>query len=787
MNLLTLPTKRTMRLLGVALIAPLLLFALFTAAAAEEGTDRLRWEITADTVTRLSDPDRVIAEGNAVLSRVTGAPLVISADWMSYDPQAGTAQAKGGVRISSSGESSSADAASFHLESGTGTLEKATIHLRDDGFYLKGDRVEKTGPETYYLEDAWLSACRPDDAECAPAWAFTGGRVRITVDGMAHIHHSTFRIKERPLLYAPYLLLPAKTKRQSGFLFPEVSFSQRDGFGLNLPYFINLSRSADITLYPRTLSKRGLLAGAEFRYVIAPQSKGVVQVSFLDDRQDDDAKEDFLGDGLLRETRNRYWVRAKADHRFRDDLVARLDLDFTSDQDFIREFDSGHQGYSRSNRDFERIFGRELSDASLSTRRSSLLLNRYTPHTLMAAELVMQQDTRHTMGLDAQGNLTGIDLLRGPLQALPRLSYYGRLPLSLASRPLSLAWNSEYVHYWRSRGIGAQRLDLHPRLITPMPRGGGWLEGRFSVGVRQTIYQLSKHGNVAAQDSWLYDDFQNRTAVDVEANLATTLLREFKLASALAGSSQGGYQRLEHLLRPNLIYTYQSRSSQSQLPSLDGVDRLRAKNWLTFELNNYFEMVGETAAKGDLNTPAISSRPLGFIKLAQSYDLAEIRRDIGAGESRRELSDLRFELQASPGGGLGLRYLANLSMYGQGLTRHELRGSYRTAGGAWFDLGYRYLRYSDMVEPYFYTTSGERRHDLVARAEAPLSRRLKLHGLLNHSLSDRRVVEAILGLVYKPECWSLGLEARRYLDDTSLMMVFSLDNIGEAFGLEQVW
>lgn len=726
-----------------------------------------QWELSADRLIHRQEPEGrlVVAEGDVVLSRsaASGGALVIKADRMSYYPDQALVEARGRVRLESPDEEVEAAGVSLSLAQETGTLTAATIFLPASGLYIKGGVIEKTGELTYDLRDAWLSACHPDE-ECPPAWSLTSKRAKITLEGMAHLHHAAFRVREIPTAYFPYLLLPANTKRQSGFLFPEWSHSRRDGLGVSLPYFVNLSPSADLTLHPRYLEHRGLLAGTEFRYAAGPASRGMLVASFLKDRTVDDETYDFKSDGLWRSTTNRYWVRGKADHDFGAKLRGRLDLDLVSDQDFIQEFDSGSLGYSALEVEFNEKFGRDLLEPSLTTRQSVLQLGKTRDKMALTGELRLQQDTRHRKPAIS------------PLQSLPRLNLAARTPLR--QRFSSLAWKSEYIHYWRSRGIAAHRLDLHPQLVTPMPRARGWLEGRVTTGVRQTMYQVTEHGDA----HWVHERYQDRSAVDLKANLATTLVRDFNLAPRRDPRPEAaGYQRrwLEHMIRPNLIYTYVNRTDEDKLPRLDAVDRLERKNWLTYELNNYFELAGIRPAAGKAGGD-FHSRSLGYFQVAQTYNLRESwRENLGADETGREFSDLRFELRADPLTNLSLRYQTNLSVYGLGVTRYELRGGYRPARGGSFAINYRYLKYGRMIEPYFYTTRGEEMEDIVANFDTPLTATVGLYGLLNQSLSADHIAEAAIGLRYQPHCWAVELELRRYLDEKSVMIIFTLDTIGQ--------
>ncbi len=737
------------------------------------------WEITADTLIHYENPKSIFAEGNVVLVRPkeAGPPLTITADWMRYDVELGLVKARGHVFIESpGGDEVSAEAAKLDLNTQIGTMEDATIFTADNHLYIKGKTVEKTGELTYTLHGSRISACEPVEGK-RQAWAIESKRARITVDGMTHLLHPRLEVKDVPVVYSPYMVVPTKTRRETGFLFPEWSHSSRDGFTLLAPFFINLSPSADVTLYPNYMTERGLMYGGEFRYAAGPRSQGLFLLSYLRDDLADTDNDEYKSDRLVRDAQSRYWLRGKADHDFGSGLVGRLDLDLVSDQDFLQEFKEGSLGYDKNKMEFSRMFRRDLQEASLTDRESTAQLVKSWADMVLSGELRTIQDVRNDLILstnDGDGTLESGEVVSrdkrvSPLQALPRLDFTGRVPLGM--KRLSFAWDTEYVNYWRERGTGAHRLDLHPQLITPLPRGG-WIEGKITTGVRETAYEIQTNKN----SDWTYDRFQERTAFDFEGNIATLLMRDFDVAL-------GGATWLEHTIRPNLIYSYVTRTSEAELPSLDSVDRLEygqrksIKNWLTYEWNNYFDIGGDDGKENFWN------RQLAQFKVFQTYDLRENRIELTSPtDQRREFSDVRFDLQAYPWAPLLLRYQTNLSVYGQGVTRYELMGRYTTPWKASFSLDYRYLRHSGMLEPYFYTTLGESQHDLQATVNTPLTATLTAYGYINKSFSTDHTVESTLGFLYKPECWLMEVEMRRSTaGEQSIMIIFSLDGIGRAF------
>lgn len=738
----------------------------------------LPWEITADSLVHLKDPDSILAEGNVIVIRPKGqgTGMFIRADWARYDVERGTIRARGNVHILSGADEITAGSADLNLEAQTGTFTDSTIFMAENHMYVSGQEVVKTGEFSYTLNKGWATACKPEEGK-SPPWSFTSSSAKLTVDGMAQLSNAVFHVKDLPLAYTPYMVFPAKTKRESGLLFPEWSNSSRSGFGLMVPVFLNISPSTDATFYPGYLSERGIQYGGEFRYVKGPVSRGTFLLSYQHDDLDDgaDLANEYKDDGLIRREANRYWLRGKANHDFGDNLTARLDLDLVSDQDYLQEFKEGSMGYTASNLLFLDEFGRDLREETIFERESSLQLIKVWSNMVAGGELRIRQDTRHDiqLGIDdgdgvlEAGEFTVLSRPTSPLQALPRLDFTGRLPIS--GTRMSAAWESEYVNYWRADGVGAQRLDLHPKLISFLPRGG-WIEGKVSAGARETAYQVQAYGD----SSWDKDSFQDRQAYDFTGNVATTFLRDFDL---------GKNDWLEHLVRPNLIYEYLTRTQElpnigDTLDYFDSVDRLERRNWLTWQLNNYFT-IGGVNNKGDF-----WNRNLGLFRIQQTYDLREKNPEssgLPVEGKRYDWSDLRLEMTAYPTPNWALGYQTNLSMYGKGVTRYELLNQYSLAGGHSFALNYRYLRNNGMLAPYFYTESGESSHDLIGMISARLSPTLTASYYLVKSFSEDNTVESRARLIYQPACWMVELETSKTADDQRVMLIFSLEGIGRAF------
>jgi LPS-assembly protein len=726
----------------------LLVLAASPAGAAEAKPGP--WAITADRITSRQTPQEVTAEGQVVVDGPAGdghGPLTIKADTLSYQETGNLLKAQGQVSIKEEGSGLvRAESLRLNLADRTGHLDATTISLAEQELNFTGRLAEKTGPDSYRFEDGVVTSC-PAEGDQAPTWSIRCREARITIDGMAVLKHASLRIGRLPVLYTPFLILPAKTTRQSGFLFPEISQSRRDGTGFIIPLFVNLSPSTDLTLYPGQYSRRGPFFGLEFRHLNRADSLLTLQVDYLHDRTSDTgpagSDEDYRHDGYLRDTHDRYWLRGKGDHYFSPRLALRIDLDAVSDQDFIHEYRSALDGFDRNTRDYLGSFNRGLTEASLEYRESTLQLAGHGDLTTASAELRYVDDPRRR-----QSEVE-------PLHTLPRLTMHSRLPL--ADWPLSFAWDSEYLNYYRTEGVGYQRLDLYPRLVTPLPLGR-FLDGTIAGGLRETAYLIKTSGD-PVDGGWRGQDHPNRTAWDVDANIATLLSRDFH-------PDYRQLQRFSHLIRPNLGYRYHGSDNQDGLPEIDGTDRLADTSQLYWQLNNYF--LAEGRDRGD--RPYASQ--IGNFKISQSFDLREGQRDLVNPDDRRHpFSDLLIDLELAPLPATSLRYQAALNMYGERFTSYQLQAHYSDSRSNNLQIGYNYARGSAS--------------DLSLILQFGLAQRLATRYSTSLSLLEDHKTSESLSLIYTPPCWSMEMKVSQDSNDRRLMVLFSLTGIGKALEIDQ--
>ncbi|HXI89002.1 MAG TPA: putative LPS assembly protein LptD, partial [Blastocatellia bacterium] len=131
-----------------------------------------------------------------------------------------------------------------------------------DYVFFTAARVQKTGPDTYELFDADVTACE----DVIPKWSFKTRHAELKMGDRVIMRNAVFRVKTLPAFVLPYVWIPAtRRERKSGFLLPSTGSSNQKGRTLKLAYYQTLGQSADITFRGDIYTQRGLGMGAEFR------------------------------------------------------------------------------------------------------------------------------------------------------------------------------------------------------------------------------------------------------------------------------------------------------------------------------------------------------------------------------------------------------------------------------------------------------------------------------------------------------------------------------------------
>ncbi|NLY42302.1 MAG: LPS-assembly protein LptD [Desulfovibrionales bacterium] len=621
------------------------------------------WRLYADKTAASHDNNFVEAFGNVVLDRQGD---YIKADYARYYHSTKWVYLKGNIDAKFQGDYLKADEAEFDLDSNTGWLKDGQIFMDDPHMYFTGALLKKTGPETYEFREATVTICDGD----RPAWSIKTTRGDVTVDGYAHLWGPRFQVLDQPLLFSPYAVIPVKTKRQSGFLIPEIGSSDRLGLFVNQPYYHVLGEEHDITLFANAMTTRGLMLGAEYRHTPNIHSKGLWHVDYLQDLQTESTSRYEDNQDMTRSNKSRWWIRGKYDGYLGEpDWILKMDLDLVSDQDYLRDFSSGYSGFKKSRRDFLQSFGRDIEDNDNNLRVNRMLISHNW------AQVGVQGLLEYTQNLTYGNNNKnpGMDHSADPtIQRLPEINLHV-YPVSLAATPFTFEGSGQFVSFWREYGTTGTRFDVHPIISFPFHVEFGSLIPK--AGWRGTTYFLQRFENDEQVDN--EHDVRSRSVPDFSATAYTELSRIFSLATnADLSADQDTWLDIRHAIQPRLEYTYIPDIKQDDLPYFDPLDRIEATNELRYSLTNILttktgRLQPDPNKQGALGA-VYDYFELGRLRLEQGYNIEEASRteDLHA-YARRPFTDILADLTTELTPWVSVRNKSWYSPYLNKITEHE--------------------------------------------------------------------------------------------------------------------
>ena len=143
-----------------------------------------------------------------------------------------------------------------------------------------------------------------------------------------------FYIYDTPIFLLPAGKFPLTTEKRSGILLPELSYSNKNGFDLEIPYYLNLASNYDMTISPRYIEERGLAFTSNLRY-LTKNSAGSFNFSSLFN--------DINYERLFNTESNRWGISFQHTGEITDNLY--IDIDYSNVSDFLYIRDLGSDLY----------------------------------------------------------------------------------------------------------------------------------------------------------------------------------------------------------------------------------------------------------------------------------------------------------------------------------------------------------------------------------------------------------------------------------------------------------
>jgi LPS-assembly protein len=726
--------------------------------------------IRADRITADDTAKTVLALGEVEIER-EGRRLY--ADRVLLHTDTMLADASGRVRFTTAGEVMSGRRMLADMNTGTGKIYDARLLLTPTHFYLSGQEIERLGPDTYWARNASLTSCDGEN----PPWRFSSQEINVEVDGYGTARNATFDIKGQPVLWSPWFLFPAKTRRQSGLLLPNFAFSSRDGFTYSQSYFQTLGESQDLTLSANIMTERGVNWGLEYRYNLDGKSKGIFMLDFMPG--DSQAEELWQSGANAGNYDTRWWLRGKADHYFDAKTSLRLDFDTISDRDYLQEFDFYNTGYWSSIRQLRTWFNRDI-DSQYSLSRTNILNfnHRRESESFNAAMIYYDR----------------LDTNKTTLQQLPYLTF-DMARQSIGDTPLYFSMDAAYSYYYREEDSRGHTLDIAPQISMPL-NFSDYLILEPSLRWRPRLYELSlddqEKENMDAQG------FSNDINFTVDASSYLYNVYDF--------SDDDSDLKIKHALRPRISYTYQSAMSGSEtLPWLMRRNELNF-NRVSYGLENSFTVKTavpppaeeeQTSPEGNASLPSLSAKDIAVLKtiidhtpdaysstvgdaqynefmrlnLYHSYYLQDYADAWGESRSLGDI-EARWELMPFLDNWLSFTVDAAWDIYNSDFDVLRALAMTRNQRGDFLGIDYNYTS-SDIIGGARQTANQIRLFsgvNLVAGFSVDFETR--------YNLQSNERFEHLLALNYRDSCWGISLIFHEDDRAHAFYLAFNLAGIG---------
>ncbi|MFQ5349262.1 MAG: LPS assembly protein LptD [Thermoanaerobaculia bacterium] len=416
----------------------------------------------------------------------------------------------------------------FNLDSRTGRVENARV-FADPDVYFSGTEVALLGEDVYRVKQGVVTSCIKE----SPGWSFRTANARVKLEGFARMRNTTMRVKKMPVLYLPYLVMPAKSERAAGFLFPNFGSSQQRGSYLGLAWFQPFGDSYDTTLFLDLYSENFTGLGTEIRYLPSESSGGRLEAYAIEDPGESETR----------------W-KVAWDHTSSD-----LPLGFRG-VIRVRDF---------SDFNFFRDFERDINNAAIRRIESTgFLSGNWGSHSL---NILLNENEAFYAGGDS---VIG--------RQLPEIEYrlrsqqLGSLPLYL-----DLVSSINYISIQRGNLFDETytRMDLFPQLTIPLSTLP-WLSVSVTGGERVTAYEDSLTEDGTFGGGSLTRSFPTANARIVGPSF-----------SRVFDKGIGKFAKFKHIFEPQWAYIYVGEfEEQSRVPRFDEVDVLRSTQVWGYSLIN---------------------------------------------------------------------------------------------------------------------------------------------------------------------------------------------------------
>lgn len=649
-------------------------------------------------------PDREVRLQRQV--EVTRGQTVVNANQVYYDIVDDRVEADGDVRVLRAGDRFNGNVLKLKLDTGIGYMDSIVYRLLKRNAQGHAERIDFESEDVATISNGVYTTCNGPD----PDWYLKTSK--LTLDdgaGIGQARNAVLVFKGVPVAGTPSISFPLIEGRKSGFLAPTLTTSTNTGLQLTVPYYWDIAPNRDLTLFPRYMSTRGVMLGADARY-LEREFAGETRFEFMNDA-------DYAN-------RSRYAVSARHNQNLYPGVGLAVDYNAVSDNDYARDFPFSH------------VFERPGINRRLLSQVATMSYSTGGPWsgTLQLADFQVLQDRNAPIGI--------------PYARLPQLNLNYS---DFSDNGFNVNVGYQYTNFSHPTAVQGDRLVINPRLSYDYLRTPGYFVVP-SVSAHGTYYNLNQVAN---------------STMTAPSRIVPT----FSLDSGLMFERNASFFGREAIqtLEPRAYYTYTSYVQQNGglYPNFDstiadlsygmmfrenrfiGNDRIGDANQLTLAMTSrYLESDGAERLRMAVAQRFNFSQP----RVGLGTDLA-----VNAGEKSdvlllatgRVTHETRLDANFQYNQQRGEINRVNFGVYWQPEPLKVLNVQYRRDSRNLADIP-------------------NTKYELVdLSGQWPIAPRWYGVGRINYLLDENRVGQSLLGVEHQADCWIFRLVSQRVPTATS--------------------
>ncbi len=686
----------------------------------------------------------------------------LQAEYVKLNVDTGDLFARGSVILDDPNGRLTGEKIFYNINTSTGKILSGEGFMKPN-YYFSGEVIKRISKDRFIVEKGYYTPC----SQPVPDWKLGLSKADISLEGYAHIQNFTFRINDFPIMYFPYAVFPAKTKRASGLLRPKIGYSAWRGTELAQPYYWNINKWSDATFMLDYKSNMGVGGSAEYRYRYTKNDWGKFYGYLF--QEIDKSLPDNVGSQQA-EDRKRWTVYADVVHHLPSDIRTISHFERYSDKDFPGVFSDRIQ--DRMLREEDKYF---FADKNTDTSSLSIM-GRHIRDMQPGNSLVLQKAP------ELRWDMMDIPIFKTPLYLRTEALYTFYLrdnkfdPDTNAALPTPR--NSDYR---------VQRFFINPEISMPISMPfGATLNPR--VGYMGTLYSRS------GESKNLFERHIFRFDADLSG---PTLYSVFNVDGFVKN-----LKKIQHIIEPRVSYHYVPHSRQDNLfhfidnyaanPQsvfrIDNLDYIPQQNFVRLSLRNFFNGRIEKVKKGKKGKKELRTtyKKLAELNLGadlnfvdydfENYDLNEALRVTGR-DSNPAYSYLYSSLEFNlfPSFKLGADIHFNLDK--DQLETYNVDLSYKSELLS-FNAYYRHT--IDIVStPKIADLIQDENDFLTGDINVSLTKSWSVTVSSVFNLGFSSALETRVGLNYSSQCWGVNfLYIKRNNDNNEFHLLFNLLTLG---------